>query len=78
MCEGKTMAEVRKKKNLKMTSSLTDNFRLVFGDYWMLNFLFPVHMIFKQESDGTRFEGVKMEPEPNREDPDLFGKRCLD
>ncbi|KAL8558506.1 hypothetical protein ACOMHN_059247 [Nucella lapillus] len=62
IAQGKTMYEVSKKKNYKITSSVEDNIRLVFGEYWMVNFLFPAQILFKQTNQGLHYEGVKMGP----------------
>ena len=39
---------------LKLRSLLTNrgNFRAVFGDWWLLNFLLPTHVFFPEEDDG--------------------------
>lgn len=57
---GKTLYEVAKQVDMRVTSSTNENFRLVFGDYWLLNFLFPAQIIFKQRHNGIRYEGVKV------------------
>ena len=55
---GYTLYEVAKKVEVKVTSSYSDNLRLVFGDYWLSSFIFPSQILFMQRNDGTTFEGV--------------------
>ncbi|XP_076456571.1 putative palmitoyltransferase ZDHHC24 [Babylonia areolata] len=76
IAQGKTLHEVAKGKPYKVTSSVQDNVRLVFGDYWLLNFLLPAQILFKQPSDGLHYPGVKVVPHP---DPShLPEKRAVD
>ena len=67
IAQGKTLHEVFKKANIKVTSGVEENFRLVFGEYWMTNFLFPAQIIFKQTNDGMHYDGIKVGPESNKE-----------
>ena len=78
IAQGKTLYEVVKKKNIRVTSGVEDNFRLVFGEYWLMNFLFPAVIVFKQTNDGLHFEGIKMGPEPGKEARDLTVKKARD
>lgn len=57
---GKTLYEVAKKVDVRVTNSKLDNIRMVFGDYWLLSFLFPAQIIFKQRHDGVNYEGIKI------------------
>nr|KAG5687363.1 hypothetical protein BaRGS_025369 [Batillaria attramentaria] len=61
IARGKTIYEIAKEKKILVTSSRSKNFQLVFGDYWLLNFLFPAQIIFKQKNDGLHYDGVKTE-----------------
>ena len=76
IAQGKTLYEVYKKRNIKVTSSIEDNVRLVFGEYMLVNFLFPAQLIFKQENNGLHFDGVKIGPSRDRADPG--GKKAVD
>ena len=42
------------------TNRLSDNVRAVFGRYWALNFLFPLHFIFPQQDDGVHWRNIKV------------------
>ena len=55
---GYTLYEVAKKVEVKVTTSYSENLRLVFGDYWLTSFIFPSQILFMQRNDGTTFEGV--------------------
>ena len=46
--KGKTYYELKKGLNVPHTESLSKNVQSVFGDYWALNFLVPVHAWFPQ------------------------------
>ncbi|KAL3870472.1 hypothetical protein ACJMK2_038527 [Sinanodonta woodiana] len=39
-------------------NSINKNLRSVFGDFWALNFLFPMTIIFRQRDDGIHWEGI--------------------
>jgi len=56
---GKTTHEVRTGAKLRCTSTVAENFRSVFGPLWLLNFVFPAHIAFKQTSDGINWRNVK-------------------
>jgi len=56
---GKTTHEVRTGAKLRCTATVAENFRSVFGVLWLLNFVFPAHIAFKQMSDGIHWENIK-------------------
>jgi hypothetical protein len=49
-----------KKVPLKVTTNVNENVKLVFGEYWLINFIFPAQILFKQDNDGMRFDGLKL------------------
>jgi len=57
---GKTTHEVRTGARLRCTATVAENFRSVFGALWLLNFLFPAHIAFKQMSDGINWGNIKV------------------
>ncbi|CAL1532847.1 unnamed protein product [Lymnaea stagnalis] len=60
VCLGFTLYEVAKSVDVKVTSSRAENIRMVFGDYWGLNFLFPAQILFKQRHDGMHYDNIKI------------------
>ena len=56
---GVTLYEIAKKVDVKVTSSHGENMRIVFGDYWFVNFLFPGQILFKQRHDGIHWDNIK-------------------
>lgn len=56
---GVTLYEVAKRVDVKVTSSAAENMRIVFGDYWFVNFLFPGQILFKQRHDGIHWDNIK-------------------
>ena len=62
---GKTLFEVAKKVPIRSTNSVQKNFRSVFGDFWLLNFLFPMVLVFRQRDDGVHWEGIKIDHNAN-------------
>lgn len=56
---GRTTHEVRTGAKLRCTATVAENFRSVFGALWLLNFVFPAHIAFKQMSDGIHWENIK-------------------
>lgn len=60
ICVGKTTHEVRTGAKLHCTATVAENFRSVFGVLWLLNFVFPAHIAFKQMSDGIEWRDIKM------------------
>ncbi|KAK0049655.1 palmitoyltransferase ZDHHC24 [Biomphalaria pfeifferi] len=55
---GMTLYEVAKQVDVKISSSRGENLRMVFGDYWAFNFLFPGQILFKQRHDGIHFNNI--------------------
>lgn len=51
IASGTTSFEISNKMIVHDTRSFQDKLRAVFGDYWMLNFIFPVHFVFKPVED---------------------------
>ncbi|KAH9489732.1 hypothetical protein Btru_057094 [Bulinus truncatus] len=60
VCMGCTMYEVAKQVEINVSSTMAENIRTVFGDYWALNFLFPAQILFKQRHDGMHYENIKL------------------
>lgn len=58
---GKTLFEVAKKVPIRNMNSINRNMKSVFGDFWGLNFLFPMTLIFRQRDDGIHWDGVKID-----------------
>ena len=56
---GKTLFEIGKKVPIKSTCSRNRNLQSVFGGFWLLNFIFPMTLIFRQKDDGVHWEGIK-------------------
>ncbi|XP_064597720.1 palmitoyltransferase ZDHHC15B-like [Liolophura sinensis] len=56
----KTLYEFTKKDRYRSTTSVARNFRSVFGDFWLINFIFPAQIIFRQSDDGYHWVGLKM------------------
>lgn len=65
--KGVTMFEFSKRVRVKCNNSINQNFRSVFGDFWALNFLFPMTILFKQRDDGFKWEGIKVDYNSNYE-----------
>jgi len=57
---GKTTHEVRTGIKLRCMATVAENFRSVFGAVWLLNFVFPAHIVFKQMSDGINWGKIKV------------------
>ncbi|KAL3890945.1 hypothetical protein ACJMK2_003295 [Sinanodonta woodiana] len=64
--EGKTMYEVAKKRPVTNTNTISRNLKSVFGDFWALNFLFPMTIIFRQRDDGIHWDGLKYDHNANK------------
>lgn len=60
---GKTAYELKSDVPIKITSSIFQNFECIFGEKWLLNFLFPISLCIKQKGDGTHWKGVKICPQ---------------
>lgn len=60
-----TMFEFVKKIKVKSKNSFNQNYRSVFGDFWALNFLFPMTILFKQRENGITWDGLKIDYNSN-------------
>ncbi|XP_069106180.1 palmitoyltransferase ZDHHC15-like isoform X1 [Argopecten irradians] len=65
IAQGKTLYELAKSIPIRNLNSINDNFRSVFGDFWVLNFFFPMQIIFRQRDDGRTWVGVKLDHNAN-------------
>ncbi|XP_060079435.1 palmitoyltransferase ZDHHC15-like [Ylistrum balloti] len=65
IAKGKTLYELTKSVPVRNFNSINRNFRSVFGDFWVLNFLFPMQVIFRQRDDGKTWEGIKVDHNAN-------------
>ncbi|KAL8569946.1 hypothetical protein ACOMHN_056378 [Nucella lapillus] len=79
--QGKTMHEaLKKRKHIQVKSTLPDRFRVVFGDHWWLNFIFPTVFFLPHPHSGMDFSGVEVMDElvvdspPTSENPPLDKK----
>ncbi|XP_033731303.1 probable protein S-acyltransferase 6 isoform X1 [Pecten maximus] len=63
--KGKTLYEMTKFIPVRNLNSINRNFRSVFGDFWALNFFFPMQLIFRQRDDGKSWEGIKLDHNAN-------------
>ncbi|KAH3881447.1 hypothetical protein DPMN_005373 [Dreissena polymorpha] len=59
--QGLTLYEYKKRVPVKCSTSISENLRSVFGDYWALNFVFPFGFFVQQKGDGLTWDGVKFE-----------------
>ncbi|XP_021359730.1 palmitoyltransferase ZDHHC22-like isoform X1 [Mizuhopecten yessoensis] len=66
IAQGKTLYELAKSIPVRNLNTIGHNFRSVFGDFWILNFFFPMQLIFRQRDDGKTWEGVKLDHNANR------------
>ena len=57
---GKTTHEVQTGAKLRCMATVAENCRSVFGALWLLNFVFPAHIAFKQMSDGIHWANIKV------------------
>lgn len=60
MLKGVTGFEEDNQIKITNTNSKMDNIRGVFGEYWYLNFLFPLHFIFPNGDDGVHWRNIKV------------------
>lgn len=76
IASGKTLHELAKQVPVKSTLSMNKHFRSVFGDFWALNFLFPMTLIFRQSDDGVHWDGIKIDHNGNekKSNGDFFNK----
>ncbi|KAL4238255.1 hypothetical protein ACF0H5_002968 [Mactra antiquata] len=59
-CYGKTPHEVDKKYPIKNTNDFNTTMKSVFGELWILNFLFPMTIVFRQKGDGITWNELKI------------------
>ena len=65
IAQGKTLYEISKGIPVTCHNNINTNFRSVFGDFWALNFLFPMQIIFKQRDDGMSWVGTDLDGNSN-------------
>lgn len=65
--QGKTLYELTKEVPVKSSNSVNSNYVSVFGNFWGLNFIFPMQILFQQKDDGVKWEGVKLDHNANCE-----------
>lgn len=65
--QGKTVYELTKEVPVKSSNSVNSNYVSVFGNFWGLNFIFPMQILFRQKDDGLKWEGVKLDHNANFE-----------
>ncbi|XP_048727938.2 putative ZDHHC-type palmitoyltransferase 2 [Ostrea edulis] len=58
--KGVTVYEIMKGVSVLNTNSANANFASVFGNFWALNFVFPMTVLCRQQEDGTSWRGVKL------------------
>ena len=56
---GKTTYELRHHVRVRCTAGIKENIAEVFGVLWGFNFLFPAHIVFRQNSDGIEWKHLK-------------------
>lgn len=64
--KGITLYEMSANKPVKNNNSVNRNMRSVFGEFWGLNFLFPMTLIFRQRDDGIHWENLKIDHNANK------------
>lgn len=57
--DGKTTFEIEYKMEIKDTRGIMDKLRAVYGNYWLLNFIFPLHNVFEPIDDPIRWPYIK-------------------
>ena len=65
MTDGRTVFEEFKKIPIKINNTFSQNLKSVFGDFWALNFIFPMVLILRQRDDGIHWENVKIDHNAN-------------
>jgi hypothetical protein len=58
---GITTHEFRKAVRVRCTATVAENFRSVFGPLWIVNFLLPGHIVFRQSGDGVYWPNLKLQ-----------------
>lgn len=75
IAQGKTLHELAKEVPVKNFNSVNSNFVSVFGNFWALNFIFPMQILFPQTDDGIKWEGVKLDYNANCEKSVKYNKK---
>ena len=57
--EGRTSFELDFKMDVRDTRNLNGKIRAVFGDYWLLNFIIPLHFVFEPEDNPTIWPHIR-------------------
>lgn len=60
VASGVTSFEIDNKIKIVNTNSKIDNIRGVFGKKWLLNFVFPLHTLYRQRDDGVHWNNIKL------------------
>ena len=60
VCEGLTSFESANGIKVKVSAATADNIRGVFGNYWLCNFILPLHHVFPCSDDGISWPKVKV------------------
>ena len=58
--QGLTPHELYKNLSVQNTQTLSRRIKSVFGQFWFLNFLFPVVFLFRQEEDGKTWTYLRI------------------
>ena len=74
---GYTMYEMTEKIPVKNNNTVSKNMQSVFGQFWALNFIFPMTLIFKQHGDGCSWDNIKIDYNANNKNvPNGGTKQC--
>ena len=57
---GITSFEIDNRIKIVNTNRVRDNIKGVFGNNWMINFIIPVHTVYKQKDDGVHWNNIKI------------------
>ena len=60
VCEGLTSFESANGIKVNVSAATADNIRGVFGNYWLCNFILPLHHVFPCSDDGISWPKVKV------------------
>uniref|UniRef100_K1QA77 Palmitoyltransferase n=1 Tax=Magallana gigas TaxID=29159 RepID=K1QA77_MAGGI len=69
--KGVTLYELAKNVPIRNNKSTNANFVEVFGNFWFLNFIFPMTIMFPLENDGTTWKGIKLDHNSNYQGSDV-------
>lgn len=69
--KGVTLYELAKNVPIRNNKSTNANFVEVFGNFWFLNFIFPMTILFPLENDGTTWKGIKLDHNSNYQGSDV-------